>query len=308
VTIENVLTELADLDKQVKTASLTQLSGLLPEDLESLQAQWDAIVPERREEILIRAVELTEENVEMDFQVLFSYCVADPAAKVREKAVHGLWESDDRKNIALLADRLENDSDAAVRAASAMALVRFATLGQEGKLVTKDAERVHEVLMDTLEDTDEDLEVRRRALESVAVSPEGNIREWIDWAYSSNEQGLKCSAVFAMGRTVDESWLPVILEEMDNPDAAMRYEAANASGELGEEDAIPRLAELLDDSDSQVQVAAIHALACIGGISAKKLLRKCAKSDDDSLREMAEEALEMMDMEEAPLSFRHSLT
>ena len=222
--------------------------------------------------------------------------------------MHGLWESDDRKNIALLADRLENDSDAAVRAASAMALARFATLGQEGKLVAKDAERVHEVLMDALEDTDEDLEVRRRALESVAVSPEGNIREWIEWAYSSNEQGLKCSAVFAMGRTVDASWLPIILEEIDSPDAAMRYEAANASGELGEEDAIPRLAELLDDSDSQVQVAAIHALACIGGISAKKLLRKCAKSDDDSLREMAEEALEMMDMEEAPLSFRHSLT
>jgi HEAT repeat protein len=308
MTIESVLTELADLDKQVRTASLAQLSGLLPEDLESLQAQWNAIAPERREEILIHAVDLTEENVEMDFQVLFSYCVADPVAKVREKAVHGLWESDDRRNIALLSDHLENDSDSAVRAASATALGRFATLGQEGKLVAKDAERVHDVLMDALEDTDEDLEVRRRALESVATFPEGNIREWIEWAYSSNEQGLKCSAVFAMGRTVDASWLPVILQEMDSPDAPMRYEAANASGELGEEDAIPRLAELLDDSDSQVQIGAIHALACIGGISAKKLLRKCAKSDDDSLREMAEEALEVMDMEETPLSFRHSLT
>ena len=134
MTIESVLTELADLDKQVKTASLIQLSGLLPEDLESLQAQWDAVAPERREEILIRAVELTEENVETDFQVLFSYCVADPVPRVREKAVHGLWESDDRKNIALLADRLENDSDAGVRSASAMALARFATLGQEGSI------------------------------------------------------------------------------------------------------------------------------------------------------------------------------
>ena len=308
MTLENVLTELADLDKQVKAASLLQLSGLLPEDQESLQSQWDAIAPERREEILIRAVEMAEENVEVDFQLLFSYALNDTLPRVREKAVHGLWESDDRKNIALLADSLANDSDAGVRVASAMALARFATLGQEGKLVARDRERVHETLMDALEDPNEDLEVRRRALESVAVSPEGNIREWIQWAYASDEQGLKCSAVFAMGRTVDASWLQTILEEMDSQDAAMRYEAANASGELGEEDAVPHLAELLGDSDSQVQAAAIHALTSIGGISAKKILRGCAKSSDDSLREMAEEALEMMDMEEAPLSFRHSLT
>jgi HEAT repeat protein len=308
VTLENVLIELADLDQQVKAASLAQLSGLLPEDLETSQSQWDEIAPERREEILIRAIELAEGDVEMDFQILFFYSLTDPLPKVREKAVHGLWESEDRKNIAPLVGCLLNDTEATVRAAAAIALARFATLGQEGKLVIRDAELVRGSLLDALEDPDEDLEVRRRALESVAASPEEEIREWIEWAYSSDEQGLRCSAVFAMGRTVDVSWLPVILEEMESADAAMRYEAANASGELGEEDAIPGLAELLDDSDSQVQVAAVHALASIGGISAKKLLRKCAKSDDDALREMAEGALEMVDMEEGPLSFRRSLT
>ena len=172
--------------------------------------------------------------------------------------------------------------------------------------MSRDSERVKEALMSALEDQDEDLIVRRRALESVAVSPEGEIRRWIDWAYSSDDLGLRSSAVFAMGRTVDPTWLPVILKEMDNQNPSIRYEAANAGGELGEEDALPRLSQLVGDPDPHVQMAALNAIATIGGVHAKKILRNYTQSEDDELREMAEEALALTRMDESPLSFRSS--
>ena len=302
--IEDYLTELAELDADVKAVDLMGLSGLLPEEQDLFREGWEAITVERRREIVSKLVDLAEENVEMDFLPVFCHCLRDSDAAVRERAVSGLWESDDRSTITPLIERLSDDTDVSVRAAAAMVLGRAASLAGDGKLLPRDAQRVGEALLVTLHNSEEELDVRRRALESVAVFDLPEVREWVHWGYDSDDPKLRQSSVFAMGRTASGEWLSVIALELESPEPTMRYEAANACAEMGEEEMVPHLAPLLNDYDHQVQIAAIQALGAIGSDDAQKLLRLCARSSDDLVREAAETAFEAIEMEDDTVSFK----
>jgi HEAT repeat protein len=134
--------------------------------------------------------------------------------------------------------------------------------------------------------------VRRRALEAAAVySHDPRINEAIEEAYWSGEHALKVSALYAMGRSLDRRWLPLLLEELQSEDPAYRYEAATACGELGAEEAVDELISLTSDPDRAVQGAAIAALGRIGGTLATNVLRRLARSTDPVVRDAAEEAL-----------------
>ena len=128
--------------------------------------------------------------------------------------------------------------------------------------------------METLEDDDEDITVRRRCLESVAPFNTEAIQNFVEWAYSSEDEDLKSSSIYAMGRTGEAAWLPILISELQSPEPTVRYETAHACGELGEDDAVLHLIELLRDEDYQVQLAGIAALGKIGGPLAKRALLK----------------------------------
>ena len=295
---------LADEAWAVKASELRRLSGLGADERPDLSRGWEAIGTERRREIISLLVELAEDTVEADFHALFCHCLEDPDPVVRERSVSGLWETDDRLVIPLFIARLKQDADDAVRAAAAMALGRFATLAECGKLLARDADRVYQALLGCLRNGEEPLEVRRRALEAAGAFNSEEVRGLISRAYESDDPAMRQSAVFAMGRSADSRWLPVIFHEMGSSDPAMRYEAANACREMGEEEAVPHLASLAQDPDHQVQLSAILAMGGIGGVEAQKALRRYARSHDDSIREAAEEALAAMDIEDDPLRFR----
>ena len=144
-------------------------------------------------------------------------------------------------------------------------------------------------------------------MEAVAVFNTTKVRELIRWAYSSTEPKLRVSAVYAMGMTCDTSWLPTVLGELDNKDAAMRYEAANACAELGEEEAVPYLIPVLQDDDLQVELSAIRALGAVGGRLARRALQKCLKASDEVIQEAVEAALSQLEGEEDPIGFKSQL-
>ncbi|MBI2872745.1 MAG: HEAT repeat domain-containing protein [Chloroflexi bacterium] len=306
--LEKFLKELADGAKPPKYADLLKLSGLAPEELEPFRRVWSATLPvELKRDILARLVELSEENVDADFAAVFRHCLADPDQGVREKAVLGLWECDDRTLIAPLIDLLCHDASEAVRAAAAMTLGKFAYLAETGKILARDGARICEALVGVIERNNESLEVRRRALEAVGYFSSPKVSELVRGAYESGHAKLRHSAVYAMGRNCDPQWLPVILQELRSQDPLMRYEAASACREMGEEDAVPHLVPLTQDEDSQVQLAAITALGVIGGGLAKKALLRCARSPDDVVREAAEVALEAAEMEDGPVAFKFNV-
>ena len=296
--LEDCLTELYDEDTPLTYSNLIELSDMVSAETPQFIPAWNQVTSERRAQVIERLVELAEENAQLDFTAVLKIALADDDYLVQEKAIAGMWEGEDRTVIPLLLDILHSDGPPQVRASAAGALGRFARLAQEDKILPKDAQAVQESLMRSLQDESDPLEVRRRALEAVSPFNTPRVHEYIRWAYSSSEQRLKGSSIYAMGKTQETAWLPAILSELRSANPSLRYEAACACGELGEEDVVHHLIPLLEDDDSQVQVAAVIAMGNIGGPLAKRALRRCMRNGDESLKEAAQEALEEMDIDD----------
>jgi hypothetical protein len=246
-------------------------------------------------------VDLAEDNVDLDFGTVLTWCLEDASEHVRERAVEGLWENETPAHARRLLTLLRDDPSGQVRAAAASSLSRFAFMAEMEELDDEQAERVRGGLSAAVNDTEQPLEVRRRALESAGFfSGDDTVQRQIQRAYESNEQLLKESALVAMGRSMLDRWLPAIGRELGSPSPALRYEAARAAGEMAEEarTLVPKLASLSTDDDSEVAGAAIWALGQIGGAAAKRALQQLSKSSDEVRSQAAAEALTELNMDE----------
>lgn len=302
---EDRFASLINPDREPPATDVAQLSGLEIEEVRSMDREWAALPPDRRCAVLMRMADLADADVELDFQSFYWHAMDDPDGGVRECALLGLWECEDRRVVPKVVGLLRSDIQDEVRAAAALTLGHFAVLAETGKLLERDRDRIYTPLLAVLDDPNEALEVRRRALESIGIFQSQEVQGWIRWAYDSDEPVLRQSSIFAMGRSCDPAWLPVIIDELSSDDPALRYEAANASREQAEMSMVPHVVRLLGDEDGQVQLAAIEALGVIGGEAARTALRKVAASDDDvAAKEAAEEALRVSDLEQPGLSMR----
>ena len=159
---------------------------------------------------------------------------------------------------------------------------------------------VPKLLIVLIRDQDQPLAVRRRAVEAVAPLSQPEVKKAITEAYLNPLLPLKVSALSAMGRNCDSTWLPILLPELRNPVVEIRYEAVGALGELGDETAIPHLVPPCYDEDVQVQEAAVRALGKIGGPEARLALRQCLQRADPRLRQTIQEALTQLESLEDP--------
>ena len=303
MSFEFFLESIADPTDHIFAADFHEISDLSPEELGKFASAWFPIPIERRRSIAATMVELAEDNPELDFTAIFKMCLKSDDEPLLEIVMDGLWEMEDRSVIPGLVEVLRSQKGAETRAAAANALGRFSILAQEGKLLARDGETVHDNLMQVLEDEEEPMEVRRRSMEALAPFNTLEINQHITLAYESLDPDYRASAIFSMGRTGEANWLPLLIQELENEDPIIRYETANACGELGEEDAVPHLILLLEDDDSQVQLSSISALGKIGGPLAKKVLMACANDGDANLEEAARIELETIEILEDPLGF-----
>ena len=185
-----------------------------------------------------------------------------------------------------------------MRVAAAQALGRFALLAEMGKLLPRDNERIESALMGAWGKKSESMEVRRRALESVAAISKPGVRAAIKDAYCNQDLRVRASALYAMGRSCDSSWVSTLTKELGNTEAEVRYEAVSALGDIGDQDVTQYLAPLLKDPDLDVQLAAVRALGSIGGLFAKKVLLEALRDPDERIQDEAQEALENLEVEE----------
>ncbi|PKB68543.1 MAG: hypothetical protein BZY81_01490 [SAR202 cluster bacterium Io17-Chloro-G4] len=301
--LEEFLETLADSSTEAPAGEFVELSDLLPAELGVFARTWFGIDVEHQRWIVTSMVELSEQNPELDFNAIFKMCLKDDDETVLEKAMEGLWESEDRAIVPSLIQVLNSDKSINVRSSAAVALGKFSELVQDGKLLLKDGEAIHDSLMSVLDDDEADVEIRRRCLEAIAPFNTADIQKLVSRAYEGEDLLLKSSSIFAMGRTGELSWLPVLIKELQNPEPSIRYETANACGELAEEDAVPHLVSLLDDEDYQVQLAGVYALGKIGGPLAKKVLVHCVKEGDAVLEDAARNELENIEFLEDPMAF-----
>jgi len=268
-------------------------------EMQLFQQVWPSIAVQRRRQIINFLVEIAEASFEVDFNRVFRFCLGDEDEQVREAAIEGLWEDEDPALIGLLVGLLRDDPSVSVRAGAAASLSRYVLLAELNKLRTRYSAQVMEALLDTIRSPAEDSEVRRRAVEAIAYSSEDSVPGIIEAAYYDEDEKMRASAIFAMGRSADPRWSEFVLDELESFSPEMRYEAAVACGELELSEAVPFLADLINDPDREVQEAAIWALGKIGGNEARRILYTCYEEGDPSLSEAIEEALEHLEFLQA---------
>jgi len=301
---EETIADLRNGAKPLRSSRLAELSNLDSEELRLFEQAWTTIEPKRRRQIVYRLVELVEDNFELNFDSIFKNCLKDQDTEVRCKAIEGLWESEETSLINPLINLLEHDSSEKVQAAAAIALGKFAMLAEHEKLRPCHKSKVCQALFAVIDGKSKPVEVRRRALEAASPLSLPQVNRAIMEAYQNDSPEFKVSAVYAMGRNCDPSWLPILLRELACADAEMRYEAVAACGELGGEEATASVIKLIDDPDADVQRAAIQALGRIGGSEAKSCLEECLHSPSELIRQAAEQALQELETWEDPMSFR----
>ena len=283
-------------------ASLYSLSSLEAEGIARVREIWPCLPVKLRQRLVARLVELAEADFEVDFGAVFRLGLEDEDAEVRAAAVEGLWEDEDVRLVPLLVTCLREDCAMTVRAAAATSLGRFILLGELDKIRPGPHALAYEALLAACQDTEEHIEVRRRALESLAYVGNETVAELISEAYAAPEEKVQVSAVFAMGRSADTRWANQARQKLFSPNPELRYEAARACGELQLSEAVLELEDLADDADPEVQEAALWALGQIGGDKARQILERYCCDRDEATRTAAEAALDELEFLHGDLS------
>jgi hypothetical protein len=284
-------------DVELHTSHLYILSKLDQENLELFQSIWPTIPTQRRRDIMRELVEICEVNFEVCFDPVFFLGMADEDADVRTSAINGLWENETTALIGPLVHLLRTDPAVPVRATAAIALGKFVYLSELEEIDQAQALLAEEALLEAIHQAQEDVEVRRRAIEAIAYSGEAGVVDIIENAYYDENEKMQVSAIFAMGRNADERWRPRVIVELDNPNSEIRFEAARACGELEVQEAVPKLINLVEeDPDLEVQEMALWAMGRIGGQLAREALELCLDNENEVLALAAEDALDELNL------------
>lgn len=280
---------------------LRRLSGLGPGRAAELARIWSVFPVERRRQIVVSLVELAEDNIELDFGAVLKVCLSDPDEEIRSRAIEGLWEDEETSTAQRFLEMLERDPSAKVRETAAVGLGPFAYRAEIGELSAGASERVRRCLLAAVDRTGEPVDVRRRAVESLAFFSTPETHRLIERAYDDADPKMRASAVFAMGRNCDAGWLETVVGELKSPSSEMRFEAARAAGELEDERCVRPLVPLLVDPDPEVRLAVIASLGSIGGPTARRALEYAAKNGDDVAKSAAAEVLGEMSLSDGPI-------
>ncbi|MCX7682730.1 MAG: HEAT repeat domain-containing protein [Anaerolineae bacterium] len=281
---------------------LYHLSDLDAEGIARVRGVWPGLPVELRRRLITNLVEMAEDDFELNFGEVFRMGLEDEDAEVRAASIEGLWEDEDVRLVPLLVARLQEDESADVRAAAAQSLGRFILLGELNKILPEPHHMAYQAVLATCQNEDEDIEVKRRALESLAYADNETVIQLIHEAYRSPHEKVRVSAVFAMGRSANPYWSRYVRQELFSPNPEMRYEAARACGELQLREAVADLEELADDVDAEVQDAALWALGQIGGDRARAILERYCQADNEATRSAAEAALDELEFMYGDLS------
>lgn len=266
-------------------------------------------------ESLTRVIE--GEDYTTDYWPVLREYLEDEDAEVRSLALDGLWDYPVPELIAPLFERAMEDPSQEVRSKAIVTLGRYIYEGsmadydfdwgameelmREDELPKEDFIKVKKFLLELARDESQPLDSRRFAIEAISFLNEPKVQDLIEAAYVHPDVKMKVSAIFAMGRQGDQQWADTLLKELDSEVQELQYEAVRAVGEAYLDKAIPRLKELALVDDKDLKLEAIWALGKIGGEGVSEFLQDLADDEDKEIREVAEAALEELNLWSASL-------
>jgi HEAT repeat protein len=303
LTIDQIMQALTG-DEPVSIPMLYQLSDLNPDDMDQFCSNWSGLKQERRRVIIRHLADISEQDFQVDFSSVFSHCLGDTEPEVRKASLDGLWDTDRLSLIEPIIRVMENDPDNDVKALAAATLGHFVLMGEWQQIPYASIDPIVEALIAQVENENVVVPVRRAALESLGAASHPRVASLIEEAYDGGDPDMQISSVYAMGKSADKRWLPVVNDEMLNSTTEMRIEAARASGEIGGSDFVPNLAELVWDEDVEVQLAAVTALGEIGGELAMRILEELVEDPEAAdIQDAVVEALEQASWVESDFDF-----
>ncbi len=270
----------------ISVSLLFRLSDMMPEDWQRFLEAWAKADDERRRLIMRHLADIVEEAYFVDYSPIFKLGIEDAFSEVRVAAADGLWDSTDTDFVAPLISLMQTDESAAVRVAAAQALAHYVLLAEWGQMPVRVSRLIVDALLAVYDKEETAVSIKRAALEALGAAAHPRVEMLIREAYDSPYQDMRVSALFAMGNTADDKWLPTILAELENPDIEMKIEAIRAAGAMGRSDAVEPLVELIHHEDSDVVAAAIVSLGKIGGNRPQTTLAQLM--DDETYEEFHE--------------------
>jgi HEAT repeat protein len=296
-----LLEQLNDEKQSIPFSKLYPFSDLSRKQQAEFRLGWEDLPAETRRRLAHALAEFAEATFEVNFDAIFRIALEDADNEVRATAIDGLWENEELDLIGPFLAMLRNDPSPRVRASAASGLGRYVLAGELEKLAQPVQNRIMTELLTVSLLAGESIDVRRRAVESASYACTPEVRDMLEMAYYDEDEKMRISAVVGMGRSCDQQWKPIILEELESSSPAMRYEAAWASGELVLRQAVPSLARLIYDPDRQVSNAAIWALGQIGGQPAKQILTNAYDDADEDTANAIDDALAELALTEGEL-------
>jgi len=301
---KSILKSIEDEEVPIASLEVGLLSDLEPSSAAIISASLSSLSLEREMQLLDHLINISEDRFDVNFDELFARKLESERPEIRELSIKGLWECNERSLISSLLDLLIKDEVDDVRIAAAIGLRKFSVLAQEGKLLDRDSTNIYHSLVTILDDDNYEMEnefpieIRRRAIEALSPYDEPKVHEIILDSYHSLDEQLKASAIFSMGENGNSEWISYILEEIENPNPEIRFEAVGALGRIGDEDLIPDLAKMGNDASFEVISQVVTALNLIGGTTAIRVLKRFLQHDNTNVRSLAQDALDNMEKEQ----------
>jgi HEAT repeat protein len=291
-----LIKSLLDLETPFPARLLYQFSDMPSDDRKVLATAWLSIPLMRRRAVLQDLLELAEHDDLLMFEEIGRIALGDSDADCQVSGISMLLEAEDPKLIPIYLNLLA-DADKAefVRAAAANALGFYVYLGELEEIKTELHHKIEDALLLAYAEDPSDL-VQRRALESLGYSSREEIPPLLRYASAKDSEEWLESALFAMGRSADNQWEALVLENLDHDNPEVKGQAIHAAGELSLSSARVRLLRKLDrEKDDYLRSEMIWALSQIGGEGIEdKFEQLLAKTDDDDEVTLLEEALDML--------------
>ena len=292
-TFQTVLNALLDNNQDFPRRYLPYFSDMDPGSLDSLRNVWARVDQNRKLLLLDQLGILAEEDTLVSFDDLARDLLNDPESWVRGHALRLLAEADDPNLIPAYIDILHNEKDSTTRAEAATTLGKFVMLGELDEIAESAQHEAEQALLKTV-NSENNADVRRRALESLGFSSGLEVPTLIESAYLREDPEWVASALLAMGRSADHRWEEEVVGMLMSSEPAVQLAAVQSAGDLGLASAGPVLLKLLEDEvDTGVIEAAIWSLSQIGGDDARVYIESVLdQSEDEEQIEFLEEALE----------------
>jgi hypothetical protein len=293
ISFQTVLDALLDEKKDFPRHYLREFSDIGPLELKTVLDVWPRLALSRKQTLLEELQALAESDTLVSFDDFARALLTDPDPGVRANAIRLLHESEDLKLVPTYLDMLKDDSDSGVRREVANVLNLFVDLGELEEIPENVYHQVEDALLASA-NSEDDVRIRRTALESLGYSSRPEVITLIESAFHREDPGWQASSLIAMGRSADDRWDEEVTLSLVDENGRIRKAAVQAAGELSLKSARPILLKMLtEEEDEDVTSAVIWSLSQIGGEDVRIYLENLLdQNEDEEQIAFLEEALD----------------